>query len=131
MIKNSEVLQMKNELNPEQLLGDKVPELIPIWKYITSLGFEDKPQYQEIYSLFQQAFKRLNIELSDSYDWLIPLQNTRHYLAQQFSTENHQVSQFSKIDTVFQEDLINTFSLISESNKKHFCNCNNDEFNTD
>ncbi|CAD8146376.1 unnamed protein product [Paramecium octaurelia] len=67
--RNRLVGEMKQTIPLQELIGNKLPELIKALSYIRKLKFEEQPDYEYIKNLIEEAAENNNIKLDGYYDW--------------------------------------------------------------
>ncbi|XP_078490913.1 uncharacterized protein LOC100176391 [Ciona intestinalis] len=69
-IKNKEQVGIMKERYDEKMLLKHMPhELMELYNHISTLQYYDKPDYEFVHQLFEQAIARKNIHSSDPFDW--------------------------------------------------------------
>uniref|UniRef100_H2XSG8 Protein kinase domain-containing protein n=3 Tax=Ciona intestinalis TaxID=7719 RepID=H2XSG8_CIOIN len=69
-IKNKEQVGIMKERYDEKMLLKHMPhELMELYNHISTLQYYDKPDYEFVHQLFEQAIARKNIHPSDPFDW--------------------------------------------------------------
>ena len=63
------VCEAKRACNMGQFISQVCPELEPIWDYISSLEFEEEPNYDMISQKLLDIMEILGVKLDDPYDW--------------------------------------------------------------
>lgn len=67
--KHNEIMQMKKEFNPGKYFLPKYPEMCDIWDYISSLAFEDTPDYERIYQWINIQLDQPPSKSTDKLIW--------------------------------------------------------------
>ncbi|OHT01890.1 hypothetical protein TRFO_31242 [Tritrichomonas foetus] len=72
-----EILKMKQKVSVAALLNPIVPEMTEIWQLINLLRFDEKPDYERMFRLIEEAMEASGIAWSDPYDWAALPDNRR------------------------------------------------------
>ena len=64
------IYQMKKNITPEELIGNKLPyDLVKFIKYCKNLGFEEDPNYNYLRGLIRNIMNKNCIQFDFIYDW--------------------------------------------------------------
>jgi len=63
------IYECKNNTTTEQLCQGLPTEFKVYMDYVKSLGFAERPNYNYLYNLFTQLFKKKNFVYDDQFDW--------------------------------------------------------------
>lgn len=84
----------KQECNHDNLIKGLPEEFKLFMNHLQKLSYHDKPDYQYLVNLFEQAQSRLGISESDPFDWesdfILPSANTASASSQQIVSPEHQ-----------------------------------------
>jgi serine/threonine protein kinase len=81
---NVDVAVMKNKFDVREAVEDVEPRLCDVWAHISTLKFEDDPDYEFINSVLDQICTTNNIREDDPYDWADFVDQYRRTLAGEF-----------------------------------------------
>jgi serine/threonine protein kinase len=63
------LLAAKQSSTPVSLTKHICPEISDIWYLINGLEYHERPNYERIYELIEQAMNQRKISMDDSFDW--------------------------------------------------------------
>ena len=81
---NVDVATMKSKYDVADAVKDISPKLFEIWQYVTSLKFEEEPDYQLVLDRLNSIMDDKGINESDPWDWAEFMEQYRHTLANEF-----------------------------------------------
>ncbi|EAX95369.1 CK1 family protein kinase [Trichomonas vaginalis G3] len=88
-IKNrADILEKKLSTNLMELGTEIAPQFQLIWRHITTLNYEDTPDYNYIYKLLEEVMRANNINMMDPFDW-------NHNILKVVPTENESLPRSS------------------------------------
>lgn len=65
----ADILQRKRSTNVSMLGSQIAPQFEKIWRHISTLNYEDEPNYKYLYELLDEVMQQNNINWDDQYDW--------------------------------------------------------------
>lgn len=81
---NVDVAVLKNRFDVREAVNDLAPSLYDIWCHITSLQFEDDPDYDMMVRILDDICLQNNFHEDDPYDWAEYMDKYRKQLASEF-----------------------------------------------
>lgn len=82
---NSEVLEMKKSFDITSLKGLPI-DLNPIYRYILSLKFDEKPKYSQIYTYLKRAIDSIGVNFNDPYEWEELILRMKSFVSSKFDS---------------------------------------------
>lgn len=64
-----EILRLKRTMRISTLLHPLVPEMSEVWHLISHLSYKEKPDYERIYALLNEAIVASEVDMNECYDW--------------------------------------------------------------
>ena len=80
-----EMINVKEVVGMDDLVRDSTPELVGAWDEINELKFEDRPDYESLYSRLTRAMERIGVQINDPYPWNEQLKDQKSRLEQLLS----------------------------------------------
>ena len=65
----AEILHLKRSIKMEELGETILPQFSEIWKLIATLNYQDRPEYEKIDKLLEQAMEQNGIHNNDEWEW--------------------------------------------------------------
>ncbi|KAH0792994.1 CK1 family protein kinase [Histomonas meleagridis] len=81
---NTDIAMLKSKYDVKAAVEDVAPQLFDIWQHITSLNFEDDPNYQFILQKLNEIMSDNHIIDDDKYDWDEYMSQYRRQLTNEF-----------------------------------------------
>lgn len=96
----SDIFRLKIQFDCQKYVGKDFQELVDIYTYINTLGFEDLPKYSSIYSLLNRLAESKSVDLNEEgFDWSHILHEHRQKVAHSFE-ELRPTKQISHVEEV-------------------------------
>lgn len=122
-----QILSRKESFDVATKVSPIAPELFEIWRSITSLKFEDTPNYSHIYDCLLRICRRNDISMSDPFDWADIIHDNRNKIAQTVESIHPTQKKIKAKTEPFEEHLLSPYvnvpSPFSHVTDNDSCSC--------
>ena len=80
------ILTLKENFDVGQTVSPLAPELFEVWRHISSLRYEDTPNYGSIYTSLRRILTRIGANMDDPFEWHEMLHEARRAVAMPLET---------------------------------------------
>ena len=126
--KYKKIMEKKIQMKPEILCAGLIDEFREYFKYVRDLQFNEEPNYELLFGLFNNAMKKCKIKNDFKFDWIPNINN--------INNNKNNCEKFISTENLFNKLKIGGFNFkegneneIKNSNKKNENVTNNDDNN--
>ncbi|KAH0792217.1 CK1 family protein kinase [Histomonas meleagridis] len=106
--RSKEILDMKCNVNFNDLYSNTFPELLEIWRMIQSMDFSSKPNYDRMEKILKTVMSNNSVNWNDLYDW----EAFGLRLGAPFTTTEKEPAQLSTLTVPQHNSFLNKFQFI-------------------